>query len=199
MKELNDFYGMNWIYNVPKIFIVNSGEDKNLLRGNSKNEWAVGWTPGRDTVFIMDRLKIKTETSQTENYSKNRYKALIKHELSHLFFKILVNYNNYNIVWLWEGVAIYTSGQNQFKKRPEKLSQFLSFYDDHMSKDGKKSVYYESGFFVEMLVKKFGKEKLLKFLRSLQKIKNKKEFDNLFFKTYKFKLNYREINKIYLN
>jgi len=38
-----------------------------------------------------------------------------------------------------------------------------------------------------------------KFLKSLQKIKNKKEFDNLFFKTYKFKLNYKEINKVYLN
>jgi len=37
-----------------------------------------------------------------------------------------------------------------------------------------------------------------KFLKSLQKIKNKKEFDNLFFKTYKFKLNYKEINKDYI-
>ena len=50
-----------------------------------------------------------------------------------------------------------------------------------------------------MLVKKFGKTKFLKFLKSLQKTKNKKEFDSLFFKTYKFKLNYKEINGIYLN
>jgi len=161
-------------------------------------DWTVGWTPTIDTVFVMNRLKIKTETSHKKGYTKEQYKSLIKHELSHLFFKILVK-GGFRPVWLWEGVAIYTSEQDRFKKRLEEFKQFLNFYDSHMSEDGKTSVYYESGFFVEMLVEKFGKKKFLNFLKSLQKVKNRKEFDNLFFKTYKFKLNYKEINKSYKN
>ncbi|OGD69683.1 hypothetical protein A3I18_00995 [Candidatus Campbellbacteria bacterium RIFCSPLOWO2_02_FULL_35_11] len=201
MKELNDFYGINWTRNTPKIFIVNSREDKALLKedmGNGSADWTVGWTPTIDTVFVMNRLKIKTETSHKKGYTKEQYKSLIKHELSHLFFKILVK-GGFRPVWLWEGVAIYTSEQDRFKKRLEEFKQFLNFYDSHMSEDGKTSVYYESGFFVEMLVEKFGKKKFLNFLKSLQKVKNRKEFDNLFFKTYKFKLNYKEINKSYKN
>ncbi len=204
MKELNDFYGINWVRNTPKIFIVNSKEDKCLFRGdggkNKNADWITGWTPNNDTVFVMNLDKIKTETSHKKGYSKEQYKVLIKHELSHLFYKIMVK-NGFYVVWLWEGVAIYTSEQDRFKKKPVKIKYLLNFYDKHMKKykDKTVSVYFESGFFIKMLVEKFGKEKLLKFLKSLQKVKNKKEFDNLFFKTYKFKLNYKEINKIYLN
>ncbi|OGD67897.1 hypothetical protein A3E89_02230 [Candidatus Campbellbacteria bacterium RIFCSPHIGHO2_12_FULL_35_10] len=37
MKELNDFYGINWTRNTPKIFIVNSREDKALLKEDMGN------------------------------------------------------------------------------------------------------------------------------------------------------------------
>jgi hypothetical protein len=195
MKELGAFYGFNWTRNVPKIFILKSRKDIDFFLGRKSEGWVVGWT-GFGSVFVLDRSKIKTESSHKEGYSRDRYNALIKHELSHAFYKILIK-GGYSPIWLWEGLAIHTSGQNKLKKvMPEKFTQLLSFYKSHKNEKGK-NVYYESGFFIEMLVKKFGKEKLIKLLKSLQKIKNRKEFDNLFFKTYKFKLSYREINKVY--
>lgn len=196
MKELNEFYGINWVYNLPKVFVVNNRKEIDYLWGKKTPDWLVAWSPnGTSVVYVLDFKKIKKESSHKE-YPKEKYIALIKHELSHLFFNIL-SPNGYRPTWVKEGLSIYTSNQNKFKKRPEKFSQFLSFYDLHMSEDGKTNVYYESGFFIEMLFEKFGKEKLLNFLKSLQKVKDRKEFDNLFFKTYKFKLNYKEINKIY--
>ncbi len=197
MKELNDFYGINWIKNKPKVFIMNSRKEIDTLRGKKTEKWVVGWVDGFNALYLLDFTKIKTESSHKKGYSKERYTALVKHELSHLFSNILVK-NGYHPIWLWEGLALYTAGQNEFvKTKPEKFNQLLDFYERHTK--GKNTVYYESGFFVEMLADEFGETKLLKFLKSLQKIKNKKEFDSLFFKTYKFKLNYKEINEVYKN
>ncbi len=195
MKELNSFYGINWINDTPKIFIVNNRKEIDFLLNDKTEDWVIGWTNHCHTVFILNRSKIKTESSHRKGYSKGEYRAFIKHELSHLFSKILTK-NGYRPIWLWEGLAIYTSGQNEYSVVPEKFSQFLDFYETHTNKN-KKSVYYESGFLVEMLIKQFGKEKLLKFLKSIRKVENRKEFDDLFFKTYKFKLNYQEVNRVY--
>lgn len=204
MKELNEFYGINWVRNTPGIFIVRTRKEINVLKGlnldDRSMDWVTWWTSRDGKVYVLEYSKIKSESSHLEDYSKKEYEFLIKHELSHLFFSVLVK-SQYQCVWLWEGVAIYTSGQNDFKKRPEKIKYMLNFYDKHKKDYGDKkvSVYFESGFFIGMLVEKFGKEKLLKFLKSLSKVNNRKEFDHLFFKTYKFKLNYKEINKIYQN
>ena len=148
----------------------------------------------RSAVYILDINKFKLESSHKKR-SKQEYLKLLKHELSHLFFTVLVR-KGYCPIWLWEGLPLYTSGQYLSSGKIKEFSEFLSFYDSFASKDGKKSVYTESGFFIKVLVEKFGKEKLLKFLKSLRKVKNKKEFNDLFFKTYKFKLNYREANKM---
>jgi len=196
MKELNAFYEIDWVRNIPKVFVLKSRQEIDAVRGEKTKDWVTGWAGGFNTIYILDITKIKTESSHKKGYSKKEYVALIKHELSHLFFNILVK-GGYQSTWLWEGTAIYTAGQDKFKVKPEKFSQFLDFYEQHVK--GKQTVYYESGFFVEMLVEKFGKKKFLNFLKSLQKIKNKKEFDSLFFKTYKFNLNYEEINEIYKN
>jgi len=191
MKELGEFYGINWVINQPKVFIIKDRKDVENVRGKKTEKWIIGWAYGFNHIYILDYDQIKKER---KNFSKKDYQMFIQHELSHLFSKIITK-EGYQPVWLWEGVAIYTSGQNEIKIKLEKFNQLLSFYEDH--KVGKENVYYESGFFVQMLVEKFGKAKFIKFLKSLQKIKNRKEFDNLFFKIYKFKLNYKEINKIY--
>ena len=193
MDELRSFYEIDWIRNVPKVYILNSREEIDAVCGKETEKWVIGWVEGFNIVYLLNFLKIKLESSHKNGYTKKEYSALMKHEISHLFFKILVK-NGYRPVWLWEGVPIYTAGQNEFLTKPKKFSQFLDFYDKH--KRGKMSVYQESGFFVEMLVEKYGKKKLLNFLRSLPKIKNRKEFDTLFYKTYGFKLNYREVNKM---
>ncbi|MDP2642041.1 MAG: hypothetical protein Q8P21_02000 [bacterium] len=188
MKSLNDFYGINWIHHTPIIFVVDNRETINLLKGEKTEDWLVGWANGSQ-IYILNKDNFEKESDH--KYKLDEYYALIRHELSHCFYNILSSYN-YFPYWLSEGVAAYTSGQNKFKNKPEKFSEFLDFYDR-----GGKGIYKESGFFVQDLVEKFGKQKLLDLVKRLKNIKTKEGFDELFTKQYGFNLAYDEINLCY--
>ncbi|MCL5733819.1 MAG: hypothetical protein M1334_04175 [Patescibacteria group bacterium] len=191
MKELSNFYGINWIMNTPKIILLKDRKSINLLRVKKTEPWLVGWADERmRIIFMLGKKNFNKESSN--KYSDEYYSSLIKHELSHLFYRILSSSKS-GPIWLSEGVAIYTSGQTKLKARPKKFNNFLSFYNQ-----GGSGVYAESGFVVEMLVKKFGKNKMLKLIKSLRDISGDKQFNGAFRKIYGFTLNYKEINKRYL-
>jgi len=184
MKELNDFYEIDWVHHTPKLFILDNRKTIDFLKDRKSEDWSVGWTEGRN-VYLLDRDNLEEESSH--KYSYVTYRALVKHELSHCFYSIISKSHPIPI-WLWEGIAIYTSGQNQFKKKITKYEKFLDSYDNHS-----KGVYDESGFFVEALVNKYGKQKLFDFIKELKNIKTKEEYEKLFAKEYGFNLNYEEI------
>lgn len=188
MKDLKDFYEINWVENTPSINIVNDRETINLLKGRQTEDWLVGWSNG-NKVYILNRDNLEKESNH--KYDPEKYHALIKHELSHSFYNILTG-GNYKPIWLNDGVAVYISGQNKFKKQPTEFKKFLQFYEN-----GGSGVYDESGFFVEFLIEKFGKEKLLGFIKNLKSVNTESEFNELFTKEYGFGLTYDEINKIY--
>ncbi len=190
MKEFSKFYGINWIKNTPKIIFLQNRKSINLLRGQKTEPWLVGWANDKTRIiFILDRDNFEKESCH--KYSKERYSVLIKHELSHLFYYILSG-AMYTPKWLVEGVAIFTAGQNKFKKKPDKFKSFLAF-DDKATP----GVYAESGFVIETLVKKFGKNKLIKLIKSLRDVSNKEQFNKIFQKIYGFKMGYEVMNKYY--
>jgi hypothetical protein len=94
-------------------------------------------------------------------------------------------------VWLCEGVAIYTSGQNMGKHPVESFKEFLNFHEN-----GGKGVYAESGFAVYLLIKEFGKEKLLDLIKGLKSIVSQKDFTALFVKIYGLEPTYDMFNKL---
>ena len=188
MKDLGKFYSINWTTNMPKIVFLKDRKSIDLLRAKKTEPWLVGWADDRmRIIFVLDKKELEKHSSH--KYSKDYYHSLIKHELSHLFYKIL-SAGKQGPVWLSEGVAIYTSGQNKLKTKPNKFKKFLTFYNH-----GGSEVYEESGFVIEMLVKKFGKNKLLKLIKFLRNVSNEKQFNKLFKKTYKFKISYKSVNK----
>lgn len=184
MKELNEFFGMRWTKYIPVLIIVNNRKlfDKILRK---KTEGWHGATSTREAIYILKYGKIQNI------HSKEDYYAIIKHELCHQFYDILSK-RNFKPIWLDEGLAIYLSGQLLEKKIPIKFGNFLKFY----SKFGKE-VYQESGFAVELLIKKFGKKKILQLIKSIGRIKTEEEFKRNFKKIYGFELNYKEINKLW--
>lgn len=188
MKELNEFFELNWTKNKPKLFLVENRETINKLMSQNTQDWIVGWTSNLD-IYILNKENYEKESCH--KYSKEEYENLIKHELIHCFTQTYTkNYNKQTKPnWLWEGIAIYLSNQNKTMKKPRLLKEFLKFY----SKSGSK-VYYESGFAIEFLVKKYGKQKILKLLKELKNIKSEKEFKNKFKEIYGFKLNYKNFN-----
>jgi hypothetical protein len=42
MKELVDFYGVNWIENTPVIYLVDSRESFDIISGYKTDDWVVG-------------------------------------------------------------------------------------------------------------------------------------------------------------
>ena len=191
MKELDDFFGLDWKRNKPKIFLVKDRESINKLMGMKTQDWIVGWV-NNTAVFVLDKDTYEKESCHT--YSDEEYFSLIKHELAHIFTQVYSGIFNKSIEpnWLWEGVAIYLSDQNKTKKKPNQLKEFLQ----HYSQDNKNSsVYKESGFAVEFLVKNFGKQKLLKLIKSLKEIDSKDKFAKKFKEIYGFELDCKNFQK----
>lgn len=182
MKELDEFFELNWKRNLPCIFLVPDRKTINALHERETPDWIVGWTDGKD-VYLLDKTNYEKESCH--KYSDEEYASTIKHELTHSFTHVYSGYSG-KPKWLWEGIAIYLSGQLEFKKKPEKLTDFLNFYDSGAIK----KVYQEAGFAVEFLVKKYGKNKLVALLKSLKEIDSQEDFSKKFENIYHFKLDY---------
>lgn len=192
MKKLGEFYGFKWTVNCPKVFIIDDRKTINVLKGKKTELWLRGWTE-KSNIYILNPQNYEKESNH--KYTEKNFKAFLKHELSHLFYHILTQ-RKYSPLWLAEGVAIYTSGQLNYKKQPQEFKNFLDFYDTQQNKR-QESVYDESGWVVKFLVDKFGKEKLLVLIKSLKnEVQNQKQFENKFFEIYGFNLSYDKISKL---
>lgn len=187
MEDLDSFFGLNWVKHKPNVFLVKDRKSINNLMKRNTQSWSVGWLRGRD-VYVLDKNNFEKESSN--KYSEKEYSILIKHELTHVFTDVYLKIRDQSISpdWLWEGLAIYLSGQNEIIERPSHLKSFLDCYEQNV--DSTKA-YLESGFFVEFLVKKHGKAKLLKLLKSAKETASEKDFAKKFKEIYGFTLDYK--------
>ncbi len=190
-SELNDFYDINWTHHLPDIYFLESREQIDAYWGKKTNPYIVGWVNEHKTVYVLKNEKMEAESAH-ENHSDEKYYALIKHELSHCFFKIESKFSNSFPNWLWEGVAIYTSGQLKFKDRVTEFKDFLNYNNQEFST----GVYKESGFAVELLIEKFGKKKLLSLIKKNKDCQTEKTFNNTFKKIYGFTPTYKKFNDL---
>lgn len=190
MKELEKFYETK-LENEPNLIILKNRKELESLRGKNIPEWTVGFSrPKLNSIFLMELNYL----SKTRKYSMESYIHLIKHELSHLFYYNLTKKDESEaIAWFAEGVAIYTDGRLKYaKERPKKFSKFIE-----LERSGSSELYKEPGFVIELLIKKFGKEKLLNLIRENRDMNSKKDFKKAFKKIYGFELSYTNINKLY--
>lgn len=181
-KELNDLFKLNWVRNLPKLLLV---EDRNTVNNwqNRDNTNMSGWTFGSHQFYVLDKETYIKE--QGDRYKEGNYFKLIKHEMAHCFYQIITK-STYYPTWLWEGVAIYASGQNS-QKFPTQFSRFLNSQEFH--EDG---VYQESGYAIELLVKYKDFDTLLNLLK---RIHNEK-LEDVFAEIYQAKLEYQFFNKL---
>jgi len=171
---------INWIQNTPTLFLVDSRRDYDILTNDKTEKWEVATYLGENKILLISPENY--EKGSIHKYSQEEYFSLIKHELSHLFYQILSQ--GQEPCWLDEGFAIFSSGQLNNKKRIKKFENFLDYY-----KQANEGIYKKSDFAVEVLVKKFGKEKVLNFLTELPKIKNEENFKKKFQKHFGINLN----------
>lgn len=157
-NELCDFFELNWIRNLPMMYVLQGRKAIDEWQGEQNTNMS-GWTWGSHQFYVVDQKTYEIEN--TNHYSEENYYKLIKHEMAHCFYQIITN-GVTDPAWLWEGVAIYASGQDEKRELPKKFVHFLDSVESH-----EKGVYSEAGFAIQILVQRFRKEKLLEFLKDL--------------------------------
>lgn len=187
MEELKTFFLINWIENTPVVFLVDSRKDFDVLVNRKTEKWVVGQCFEKNKILFLSPESYEKES--IHKYSDEEYYFLLKHELSHFFYNIYTKEKGPN--WLSEGFAVFSSGELKKKKRVGEFKNFLKYYTDFDQK-----IYEESGFAVEVLIKKFGKEKVLNFLKKLPGIENEEMFKKCFEEHFNFKLEYSSFNKL---
>ena len=187
IKEMNEFYKINWNRNMPKVFLIPNRKEYDIFSDKKTENWEVGSTIGGSYAVYMLNPKVY-EKESCHKYSDEEYETLLKHEISHLYTNIF--YREYYPVWLLEGIAIYSSGQLEIKPKIKEFKRFLEFFEN-----GGSAVYGEAGFAVMILDKEFGREKLLKFLKSLNGIKDEEEFKKIYTEIYGIELSYKWFNE----
>ena len=189
MKELDEFFELGWKRNTPRIFIVNTRKEIDNLRHEKTADWVIGWA-NKINIYLLNKVSFEKESCH--KYSKIFYYKLLKHEICHLFFKIISKADTRdNFLWLNEGIAGYLSEQYKDEKRPKRFQKFLNQYSDW-----KGNAYNESSHAIKLLFDQFGKEKLLTLIKSLGKVKTEQDFNDLFEKVYGEKPNYDFFNKL---
>lgn len=186
LKKLNSFFNFKFKKGKIEIFLVKDRKMINLLRGKKTESWVVAWINGT-SIYLLDKKNFEKESCH--KYSDKEYFARVIHEMCHVFYKFVPGFPF--PLWLNEGVSIFLSGQNKFKEKPLKFSCFLKDYNKLS-----KASYNEGGFFIEFLIKKFGKKKLIELIKSPRS--SEKEFSNAFKKIYGFDLSYKSINEQYI-
>jgi len=184
MKELNNFFEMDWKRNTPKILVLDDRETIDLFRGEESKDWVVGWSMGSSAACILNPENIEKESSHRKDYDIEK---LIKHEFTHAFFNS--RFGRSKFPWVSEGIAIYLAEQLDKYKMPREFTGFLE------GKDSKK-IYKESGNAIKLLIDKFGKKKLFEFFSKQKEVQNPKTLEKVFKEVYGDDLNYKFFNKL---
>lgn len=194
IDELGEFFEINWVYNRPECLILDSRKEMDEWHkksyGTETQDWMVGFANGNRKICLLNHKNLETESRH--KYTKPEYAALVKHETCHLFFGIMCKKDWPR--WLDEGTSIFLADQLKFKKGLEKFEDFL----DATYKTNE-SVYKESGFAVELLIKNFGKDKYMELLKANRDAETYEDFKKKFEEIYGFELNYDEFNKLLKN
>ncbi len=177
IKDLENFFEIK----APnyEIFLAHSREEFNKLTNRQSSEtWMAGWANESKIVAISpDKLEELTLGLHKKDSHPNR----IKHELAHLFYNKLAN-GGTKPAWLNEGLAYYLDGHGGMppKAKEDRYAaiKYFNNFDGH--------VYTPGSFMVKTLLDKFGKEKLLKLIKSIQPNLTEEIFQNLFQKIYGF-------------
>ncbi|MBN1162402.1 hypothetical protein JXA34_01520 [Patescibacteria group bacterium] len=186
IKELISFYKFNWVQNQPKVYIIDSREDINSVYGKDTQDWLIGWSDGR-SIYLLNPENIEKESNH--KYSDDLYFKLIKHELSHLFYKLVTNTDKPS--WLNEGVATYVSGQVNEGTDFSNLSKFL---ED--PKEVGSAIYKEAGFALLLLSKEFGDEKILQYIKEIKGYRTSDEIRLKFQSVFDRDLTYDSFNML---
>lgn len=179
--ELNSFFDMAWEPETIKLIVLPDRETINAWRGEPTKDYVIGWGVCTNVIMVLDPKNFDTQSSH--KYSKRKVAKLVKHEITHLYMESVFGLSKF--AWINEGVAVFLSKQTEDMTMPETFEGFLD-----------KTLYWESGFAFELLFKKFGKDKLINFLKKQSGITDRENLACVFREVYAGELNYAFFNSL---
>ena len=172
---------------VPSIYILSDIESYQTMTKQKGPDWAVGITY-QEKIYLLHPSCYTYKENQS--FSSTAFRVTVAHELCHAFIYHIYPDNHFP-AWLQEGLCITITGQI---KKLKKISRFSMFIDRYYIKDLQKDEYSEYGKAVEVLLQKFGKEKMLNLLKMTKNCQSYSEFRVIFDKNYNMELSYDNFN-----
>ncbi|MEI6288345.1 MAG: hypothetical protein WCP18_02015 [bacterium] len=190
-KILEQFFEIK-LSNIP-VTIVDSREEFATFTGCTIQPWLVGLTNYYSICLLNPKIYLrKYKTSKNE---QQRFQKLTTHELTHFYIHHKLKVTNPK--WLMEGLCDYFASKEAVKPQLKELlnlEHYFSVYSGIYFQDG--SIYRVGYFLVDLLIEKYGLNKIKQLIFSLDKGLTPKLFNQLFFKIYGFKLDKKELIKI---
>ena len=153
------------------------------------NPLKIGWLHGLKILEIFLYSVEKNEKYSSHKYSEGEFYKLIKHELSHMFYKLITFTDKPR--WLNEGISTYISGQLDNTKPLQEFKVFLDYFDKTDAE-----LYKESGYLIKLLMDKFGKDKISQFIKSLKGVKDPETTAKIFQDIFGVQLSYDVLNEL---
>lgn len=158
----------------PLIFFVNDRKTLDIVWGSKTEEWFVGAAKSNNIYIIHPKLFSKLSSHREEEFWQ-----ILKHEYCHIYYQQITRGNK--PIWLNEGLACYFSGKKLIAKEDYKSKVLKVFsYFDQSDKD----VYFVGQFWVEQLISRYGREKLIELIKACSTISNEKQFKRKFLEIY---------------
>jgi len=170
---------------MPRVFFVQSRREYDKLFGYKTESWQVARTES-GMIYILDP---RIYTKESDHKDIKSFWLVLQHEYVHLYYRKLTD--TWDPRWINEGLACYLAGQK--KKTPEKkiLVDVGQFFDR-----GGQWVYSVGYFWVNYLIKKHGKAKFVRLLKTINPKIAKSKFTADFKKIYGFGPTKRELTNL---
>ena len=161
----------------PLLFLLDNREDMDLIWGKKTESWFVGAFKNNG-IYILSPKAYARESS----HAPEEFWQTLKHEYCHYYYTQITK--SHCPVWLNEGLASYVSGKRLVLKddQKDKLADVFDYFD----RSGRE-VYAIGQFWVEYLIKEYGKNKFLRLINSFDSGLNYHKFVITFYKIYGFK------------
>lgn len=180
-----------WLWdNRAKIYVYDDAKEYQDATGQP------AWSSG--SVNVKDKI------IHTFPYARGFFETILAHEMGHIIFREFVGFDNNALpVWLDEGVASYQENfRNPMIRRVVKEAIYankligledLSKFNPQSIKDEElvRLFYVESVSVIDYLVREFGKDNFVRFLRVLR---DKRNLDAAISQTYPFR-NIQELDR----
>jgi len=179
-NELDKIF--NFKIKEPLIYLLNSRDELDIVWGSKTEKWLVACARN-DSIFI---LHPDIYAEQSDHKEAGDFWKVLKHEYCHIYFKQITG--GLYPLWLNEGLANYLADQKKSGGNP--MDVFLYFNKTD------RSIYKAGYFWVELLIRKFGKAKILKLIKNIDSGMNERSFASEFKKVYGLGFNKKELEKL---